>query len=203
MPSFLKFFHSLGRETNIPASTRLVALIIGGHCKPVSGDGAYPAIRTIAKKSGLSRSTVDRSIDWLEANGWLEVTPATGYGKGWRRNRYRLRLPDKVSQRVGHEAAGTPYRDKDNNLKNNSGAQKRETETPKTAWQKVIEAMQRFGSSPGNTDPRRAFLGERINKALDAIGGFVPQVCRAAERDLHPGGPVSQRFVAAWLGAGA
>ena len=203
MPSFLKFFHSLGRETNIPASTRLVALIIGGHCKPVSGDGAYPAIRTIAKKSGLSKSTVDRAIDWLEVNGWLEVTPATGYGKGWRRNRYRLRLPDKVSQLVGHEAAGTPFKDKDNNLKNNGGAQKRDIETPKTAWQKVIEAMRRFGSSPGSTDPRRAFLGDRVNKALDTIGGFIPQVCRAAERDLHLGGPVYARFVEAWQGAAA
>jgi len=199
MPSFLSFFHALGRERGIPSNIRLTALIIGGHAKPVSGDGAYPSIRTIGKKAGLSRSTVDRAIDWLQAHGWLELTPHTGYGKGWRRNRYRLVIPGKtkVSQPVGHEAGAAPYIEKDNVSKNGSRAHMREKAGAGSAWKRVMEAVQRFGAAPGRTDERVAFLGDRIMAALNKIGGFIPAVCRANAFDLKPGGPVYRQFAAA------
>ena len=70
MTTLLAFCHALGRETTVPFSSfRLAALVIAQHCKPLSGDGAYPALRTIAKKCGLSKSTVHRAVGWFTAHG--------------------------------------------------------------------------------------------------------------------------------------
>lgn len=115
MTTLLAFCHALGRETTVPfPSFRLTALVIAQHCKPLSGDGAYPALRTIAKKCGLSKSTVHRAVGWLTAHGWLEITPDTGFGQGWRRHRYRLAIPHapkpkRVPPIMGHVPGGTPY----------------------------------------------------------------------------------------------
>lgn len=86
MTTILAFCHALGRETAIPfPSFRLTALVIAQHCKPLSGDGAYPALRTIARKCGLSKSTVHRAVAWMTAavldairqiGGWSSVCGA-------------------------------------------------------------------------------------------------------------------------------
>ncbi len=49
---------------------------------------AFPAIHTIISKTRLSESTVRRSINRLEATGWLEVE--RGKGKG-NHSRYKLK----------------------------------------------------------------------------------------------------------------
>ncbi len=203
MTTLLAFCHALGRETTVPFSSfRLTALVIAQHCKPLSGDGAYPALRTIAKKCGLSKSTVHRAVGWLTAHGWLEVTPDTGFGQGWRRHRYKLAIPHapklkRVPSSVGHVSGRTPYK----KIFNVSKEQPDGDKSPKTPsatgnsttaghWRAVLEAVQRVGRY------RVPDLPPEVLAAIRQIGGWR-SICGAMEFDLRPGGPLFQKFTAA------
>ncbi len=203
MTTLLAFCHALGRETAVPfPSFRLAALVIAQHCKPLSGDGAYPTLRTIAKKCGLSKSTVHRAVGWLTAHGWLEITQETGFGQGWRRNRYKLAIPHapkpkRVPPIMGHVSDRTPYK----KIFNVSKEQQAGDKSPKTPsatgnsaaagyWRAVLEAVQRVGRY------RVPDLPPEVLAAIRQIGGWS-SICSAMEFDLRPGGPIFQKFKAA------
>lgn len=184
MTTLLAFCHALGREISIPhPSFRLVALVIAQHCKPLSGDGAYPAMRTVAIKCGLTKSTVHRAVQWLTQTGWLEVTSGTGFGQGWRRNRYRLLIPKGVPRKVGHVPRRTPYK----KIFNVSNEQKTGVNA---LWKDVLEAIRRCGRY------RVPDLPPKVLEAIRSLGGWSA-VCGAMEVDLRLGGPMYQRFKAA------
>lgn len=203
MTTILAFSHALGRETAVPfPSFRLTALVIAQHCKPMTGDGAYPALRTIAKKCGLSKSTVHRAVGWLTAQGWLEITPDTGFGQGWRRNRYKLAIPHApkpkgVPSNVGHVPGGTPFKKNLNGFKEQQAGDKSPSNTTRTGnsvaaghWRAVLEAVKRCGRY------RVPDLPAAVLAAIRQIGGWS-SICGAMEFDLRPGGPLFQKFTAA------
>lgn len=203
MTTILAFSHALGRETAVPfPSFRLTALVIAQHCKPLSGDGAYPALRTIAKKCGLSKSTVHRAVSWLTAHGWLEVTADTGFGQGWRRNRYKLAIPHAPKEKrvppiAGHVSDRAPYKKIFNVSKEQSDGDKSPQNPASSHWKAVLGAIQRVGRY------RTPDLPQTVLEAIRQIGGWS-SICGALEFDLRPGGPVFQRFRAALAtGAGA
>ena len=206
MTTLLAFCHALGRETTVPfPSFRLTALVIAQHCKPLSGDGAYPALRTIAKKCGLSKSTVHRAVGWLTAHGWLEITPDTGFGQGWRRHRYRLAIPHapkpkRVPPIMGHVPGGTPYKENLNDFKEQGRGDKSPQPRPSTGnsaatghWQAIMEAIRRVGRY------RVPDLPPEVLDAIRKIGGWSG-LCGAMEFDLRPSGPLHQKFKAALAG---
>ncbi|HPE71591.1 MAG TPA: helix-turn-helix domain-containing protein [Candidatus Competibacter sp.] len=207
MTTILAFCHALGRETTVPfPSIRLTALVIAQHCKPLSGDGAYPALRTIAKKCGLSKSTVHRAVGWLTAQGWLEITPETGFGQGWRRHRYKLAIPHalkpkRVPSSVGHVSGRTPFKKNLNGFKEQPTGDK-SPKTPSTTgnsaaaghWRAVLEAIQRVGRY------RLPDLPPEVLAAIRQIGGWG-SICGSMEFDLRPYGPVYARFAAALAGS--
>lgn len=203
MTTLLAFCHALGRETAVPfPSFRLAALVIAQHCKPMTGDGAYPALRTIAKKCGLSKSTVHRAVGWLTSHGWLEITPETGFGQGWRRNRYKLAIPHAlkpkgVPRKVGHVSDRTPYK-KIFNVSKEQPAGDKSPKSPSTNgnstaaghWRAVLETIQRVGRY------RVPDLPPEVLAAIRQIGGWG-FLCGSMEYDLRPGGSISQKFIAA------
>ena len=203
MTTLLAFCHALGRETAVPfPSFRLTALVIAQHCKPLSGDGAYPALRTIAKKCGLSKSTVHRAVGWLAAHGWLEITPDTGFGQGWRRNRYRLAIPHAPKRKgvppiTGHVSSRTPYKKIFNVSKEQQAGDKSPSNPTRTGnsvaaghWRAVLEAVKRCGRY------RVPDLPAAVLAAIRQIGGWS-SICGAMEFDLRHGGPLFQKFTAA------
>ena len=189
MTTLLAFCHALGRETAVPfPSFRLAALVIAQHCKPMTGDGAYPALRTIARKCGISKSTVHRAVGWLTSHGWLEITPETGFGQGWRRNRYKLTIPHVlkpkgVPRKTGHVSGGTPY-------KKIFNVSKERKDGASALWKDVLEAIRRCGRY------RVPDLPPEVLVAIRQIGGWS-SICSAMEFDLRPGGPIFQKFKAA------
>ena len=196
MTTILAFCHALGRETAIPfPSFRLTALVIAQHCKPLSGDGAYPALRTIARKCGLSKSTVHRAVAWMTSAGWLEITPATGFGQGWRRNRYRLAIPHASKPKgvppiMGHVPGGTPYKKNLNDFKEQQAGDKSPANPAAGHWRAVLEAVKRCGRY------RVPDLPAAVLDAIRHIGGWS-SICGAMEFDLRPGGPIYRKFMAA------
>ncbi len=207
MTTILAFSHALGRETAVPfPSIRLTALVIAQHCKPMTGDGAYPALRTIAKKCGLSKSTVHRAVGWLTAHGWLEITSDTGFGQGWRRHRYKLAIPHApkpkgVPSSVGHVSGRAPYKRIFNDFKERPAGDKSPksslTNNNSTAaghWRAVLEAIQRVGRY------RVPDLPPEVLAAIRQIGGWG-SICGSMEFDLRPYGPVYARFAAALAGS--
>lgn len=78
-------------ESNLTPTQKLVALVVGTYMN-AHGEGAWPAMQTLARDTGYSYDTVRRSLRELRAIGWLEMVPrfdATGrrttneYAIGW------------------------------------------------------------------------------------------------------------------------
>jgi hypothetical protein len=71
-----------------PAATKVAVRLLDHHNRR---DGrCYPSIRRVAADTGLTRRTVQRSIDELEERGWLKVHRTKGgeAGRGYRTNSY-------------------------------------------------------------------------------------------------------------------
>ncbi len=198
MTTQLSFCHALSRSSIPFPSFRLVALVVAHHTKPLTGVGAYPSIRTIARKTGLSKSHVHRATQWLSKAGWLTITANTGFGQGWRRSRYKLEIPDdapksKVSRSMGHVSARTHYRNFNNCKEQQDGDKSPQKSALKgsrrawAAWNDVLEAIRRVG---------RYRVPELPTDVLDAIrtmGGWG-SLCGATEFDLAPGQRLYQLF---------
>jgi hypothetical protein len=57
-----------------PASVIKVAVIVGYHINRKTGL-AFPGMRTIAKLTSLSTSTINKAVKWLQTFGYLEIQP--------------------------------------------------------------------------------------------------------------------------------
>ena len=57
-----------------PASVIKVAVIVGYHINRKTGV-AFPGMRTIAKLTSLSTSTINKAVKWLQTFGYLEIQP--------------------------------------------------------------------------------------------------------------------------------
>lgn len=198
MATHLGFCHALSRSSIPFPSYRLVALVVAHHTKPLNGTGAFPSIRTLARKTGLSKTHVHRCIRWLADAGWLAITANTGFGQGWRRSRYKLEIPDsavkaKVSHGRGHVSRSTPYK-QFNNCKEQQDGDKSPQKSPPTgsrrawsAWADVLEAIRRVGRY------RVPELPADVLAAIRSMGGWS-SLCGASEFDLAPGRTLYQQF---------
>ena len=80
-------------ESDLPATSRHVAFTLGLYFSK-AGDSCWPSMDTLARASGLDRSTVVRHIALLRRAGWLTVTSG-GSKRGEKRvsNRYETAVP--------------------------------------------------------------------------------------------------------------
>ncbi len=198
MTTHLSFCHALGRSSIPFPSYRLVALVVAHHTKPLTGAGAFPSIRTLARKSGLSKTHVHRCIQWLSKAGWLAITANTGFGQGWRRHRYKLEIPDSAVKarcptQKGHVSARTPYKHF-NNCKEHTAGDKSPSKPPLkgsrrawSLWADVLDAIRRVGRY------RAPELPDEVLAAIRALGGWS-SLCGASEFDLAPGRALYQQF---------
>ena len=198
LTTHLSFCHALGRSVVPFPSYRLVALVVAHHTKPLTGAGAFPSIRTLARKTGLSKTHVHRCIRWLAGAGWLSITANTGFGQGWRRHRYKLEIPDsavkvKVSHSMGHVSRSTPYKHFNNCKEHQDGVEIDQKSAPKgsrkawSAWNDVLDAIRRVGRY------RVPELPTDVLTAIRKIGGWG-RLCGSSEFDLAPGRALYQQF---------
>jgi helix-turn-helix protein len=89
-------------DHNIPTSALKVALAISWHTNRKESGLAWPGIATLAKLTALSKRTVMRATQWLEAHGHVEVMRRR-IGKRNLPNQYRplmLRRQNEAPTRV-------------------------------------------------------------------------------------------------------
>lgn len=58
-------------KSDLPAPSRHVALVLSLHMSEL-GDSCYPSQARLVRETGLSRRTVQRHLDKLEEEGWIE-----------------------------------------------------------------------------------------------------------------------------------
>lgn len=78
-------------ECDLPTNDRFVLLSLADYAND-EGHHVYPSVATIVRKTGLSESTVHRSLTYLEEQGYLLLVRQGG---GRQTNEWRIN-PDKV-----------------------------------------------------------------------------------------------------------
>lgn len=77
-------------QQDVPTTQRYVLVRLAWHADRNTST-CYPSLTHLAKKTGFNRSTVARSINWLEENGYVE---RIGLHRG-RSMTYRLRAAER------------------------------------------------------------------------------------------------------------
>jgi hypothetical protein len=85
-----------------PASVIKVAVIVGYHINRKTGL-AFPGMRTIARLTSLSTSTINKAVKWLQAFGYLEIQPGKTRNST---NRYSPILNEGANRVFGSERTG-------------------------------------------------------------------------------------------------
>jgi Helix-turn-helix domain len=165
-------------KSGLLASERLVAHTLAVH---MNGDGGscHPATRTLAGETGLSRSTVQRSLDRLAAAGYIERT--LGGGRG-RPTRYQATIPEPAEsapKRSDGEALYDPA--KRSHGEAHSGGGNGLTGEAETASPDDVNGL--------TGDPKRPHHEARGGlKGEDLLGGAVSSVSRSPQVVGDPGG---------------
>lgn len=77
--------------------TRHVALAVATHA---DREGyAYPSMRLLATETALSERAVVLHVQMAVEQGWLTCRQAAGQGQAWKRNIYRLSIPEGAAPR--------------------------------------------------------------------------------------------------------
>ena len=81
-------------ESDLPATSRHVAFTLGLYFSK-AGDSCWPSMDTLARASGLDRSTVVRHMTALRQAGWIVLTHKGGSPEGGERtsNHYEATIP--------------------------------------------------------------------------------------------------------------
>ena len=80
-------------ESDLAATSKLVAFTLGLYFSK-AGDSCWPSMDTLARASGLDRSTVVRHVGLLRRTGWLKVESGGSKLGGERiTNRYETAIP--------------------------------------------------------------------------------------------------------------
>lgn len=92
--SFLMRWRNAIRGSDLKSWARLVALTLSTRMN-TQGGSCYPSVTTIARDTGLGRSTVLRALAVLEKEKFLEVVVRGGSERGEKRevNHYEARIP--------------------------------------------------------------------------------------------------------------
>jgi hypothetical protein len=195
--SLLKFQHNLGKS-KLSSTVRHIGLVLATFADKVSGQNAYPSVRTLQSRSGRSRPTIIAALRHLQAEGWINIQEAQGRGRGWRHRRYSLDVPVSLRGKPTLPRRGGHTLYKQNNLLLNqqrgdkSPSKPTQTGTSSAAshWCNVLDAIRRVGRY------RTPDLPTEVMDAIRRIGGWG-SLCGAMEVDLRPGGPTFQKFKAA------
>lgn len=78
-----------------------------------AGESCFPSLNTIARRSGLSRSSVKKHLKIASKKGWI-CKNFEKLGNGYKNNTYCSVIPDKI-KRVGREAT---YQEEENPQEN-------------------------------------------------------------------------------------
>ena len=142
----------------LSATDRHVALVIAGHMDK-NGAGAYPGVRTIARKAARKTHTIAESIAWLEASGWLRIE--------------RRHVPGKLEH--------------DTNLYTATVPTARRSKTDRAAWLKsrkvVPEGTPQVGTqeAPPTESGEVVPIGDKVVPEED--GGVSPSVLEVVPRE--------------------
>jgi len=74
-------------EAKIPPTVKLVALCLATYFNNAK-DTAFPSETTLARRTGLSKRTVIRNLQWLAKNQMIRVTQLVKEGGKWPVNHY-------------------------------------------------------------------------------------------------------------------
>ena len=75
-------------ETNdLPSSEKLLLILLADHADDETGK-CWPSQNYIARRSGFSRSTINRTIKRLEGKGLIQIQHRFREDGGWRSNAY-------------------------------------------------------------------------------------------------------------------
>ena len=81
-------------DSDLPPLVRLVAFALSCHLGSRNGNEVWPSLEHLGRDAGVSKSTVQRALRVLEAEGFIEVEHARGRGHT---NTFRLLLREKWS----------------------------------------------------------------------------------------------------------
>jgi DNA-binding MarR family transcriptional regulator len=79
-------------DADISSNAKLVALILASHLKQRTGIGTV-SNSTLARQSGLGRSSVDRALRKLKDAGWIHVEPSHDDAGSQKANSYAATYP--------------------------------------------------------------------------------------------------------------
>lgn len=88
-------------ESDLPATTRLVALVLSLHMNE-RGGSCYPSQSTLARETGLHPETVKEHLRTLRTEGWLVAKEMQG-----KTTRYTADLPTELSTTGGSRTQGS------------------------------------------------------------------------------------------------
>lgn len=81
---------AIARGNVVPPNPRLVLLVLAAHAGDSDGCNIRRAV--LVKESGLSESTVKRSVRWLKDEGYITVSQNTREDGGYTASTYQLNL---------------------------------------------------------------------------------------------------------------
>lgn len=96
-------------DSDLHSTTKLVLFVISSFMN-AHGDGAFPTISTISKKSSLSIRAVKKHIPIAVEVGWLIKYKHGFSGKKWATNEYNISFPDLSVADITNGAPDAPHK---------------------------------------------------------------------------------------------
>lgn len=92
-------------DSQLPSTTKHVLLTLACYHSE-AGSGIFPSIETLASDCSLSERAIVTHIFKAASEGWVEVSQHGYAGRKWRRNEYKLTLPEDTR---GGELRSSPH----------------------------------------------------------------------------------------------
>ena len=94
-PFLLRWRDAVASPAGPKATTRHVLLTLSLYMN-LDGGSCFPTTLTLEEATGLSEKTVVTHLDRAEREGWIDKVDAGRSGRGWKRNGYEARLPERL-----------------------------------------------------------------------------------------------------------
>jgi hypothetical protein len=79
-------------DSDLPSITRHILLTLSTYMND-HGDAVYPSLKTLENKTGLSRKTIIKHLNFANEKEFLVTSKKSYKGNTWKQNEYRMRFP--------------------------------------------------------------------------------------------------------------